>query len=49
MYKDIKLPFGFKQDQKQLLSTMKKLKSVGLHRISFGIEHGKKSLEKNFR
>ena len=41
--------FGCKQDQKQLMIiTSTKLKKVGLHRISFGVEHGNEDFRKEF-
>ena len=41
MYEDIKLPFWMQTRPETINDyNMKKLKSVGLHRISFGVEHG---------
>ena len=41
MYSDIKLPFWMQTRPETVTDyNMKKLKEVGLHRISFGIEHG---------
>jgi anaerobic magnesium-protoporphyrin IX monomethyl ester cyclase len=41
MYEDIRLPFWMQTRPETVTDyNMKKLKSVGLHRISFGIEHG---------
>ena len=49
MYSDIKLPFWIQTRPETVTDhNMKKLKSVGLHRISFGIEHGNEILEKKF-
>jgi len=47
MYKDIKLPFWIQTRPETVTDyNMKKLKSVGLHRISFGIEHGNEEFRK---
>ena len=41
MYKDIKLPFWMQTRPETIDDyNIKKLSEVGLHRISFGIEHG---------
>tara|TARA_B100001996_G_C18666575_1_gene595109 strand:- start:710 stop:2329 length:1620 start_codon:yes stop_codon:yes gene_type:complete len=41
MYQDIKLPFWMQTRPETVTDyNMKRLKEVGLHRISFGIEHG---------
>ena len=47
MYSEIKLPFWM-QTRPETVSdyNMKKLKSVGLHRISFGVEHGNEDFRK---
>ena len=47
MYKEINLPFWI-QTRPETVSddNMKKLSSVGLHRISFGIEHGNEEFRK---
>ena len=48
MYSEIKLPFWM-QTRPETVSdyNMKRLKEVGLHRISFGIEHNE-NLEEKF-
>ena len=47
MYKDINLPFWMQPSPETVTDyNMKKLKSVGLHRISFGIEHGNEEFRK---
>ena len=47
MYSDIKLPFWIQTRPETVTDyNMKKLKSVGLHRISFGIEHGNEEFRK---
>tara|TARA_B100001123_G_C15264251_1_gene1007808 strand:- start:79 stop:1695 length:1617 start_codon:yes stop_codon:yes gene_type:complete len=47
MYQDIKLPFWMQTRPETVTDyNMKKLKSVGLHRISFGIEHGNEEFRK---
>jgi len=47
MYKDIKLPFWM-QTRPETISdyNIKKLSEVGLHRISFGVEHGNEEFRK---
>ena len=47
MYQDIKLPFWMQTRPETVTDyNMKKLKSVGLHRISFGVEHGNEEFRK---
>ena len=47
MYEDIKLPFWMQTRPETINDyNMKKLKSVGLHRISFGVEHGNEEFRK---
>ena len=47
MYEDIKLPFWMQTRPETINDyNMKKLKSVGLHRISFGLEHGNEEFRK---
>ena len=47
MYQDIKLPFWIQTRPETITDyNMKKLKSVGLHRISFGVEHGNEEFRK---
>tara|TARA_B110001454_G_C12718366_1_gene433567 strand:+ start:895 stop:2520 length:1626 start_codon:yes stop_codon:yes gene_type:complete len=47
MYEDIKLPFWIQTRPETVNDdNMKKLSSVGLHRISFGIEHGNEEFRK---
>ena len=47
MYSDIKLPFWIQTRPETVTDyNMKRLKSVGLHRISFGIEHGNEEFRK---
>ena len=47
MYADIKLPFWMQTRPETIDDyNMKKLKSVGLHRISFGVEHGNEEFRK---
>jgi len=47
MYSDIKLPFWMQTRPETINDyNMKKLKSVGLHRISFGVEHGNEEFRK---
>jgi len=47
MYQDIKLPFWMQTRPETVTDyNMKKLKSVGIHRISFGIEHGHEGFRK---
>ena len=49
MYSDIKFPFWF-QTRPETLSDEKvrKLKDIGLHRISFGLEHGSETFRKKY-
>ncbi len=48
MYSDIKLPFWMQTRPETVTDyNLKKLKSVGLHRISFGVEHGNEDFRKN--
>ena len=48
MYEDIKLPFWMQTRPETINDyNMKKLKAVGLHRISFGLEHGNEEFRKN--
>ena len=47
MYQDIKSPFWMQTRPETVTDyNMKKLKSVGLHRISFGVEHGNEKFRK---
>ncbi len=47
MYKDINLPFWMQTRPETITDyNMSKLKSVGLHRISFGVEHGNEEFRK---
>jgi len=47
MYKDINLPFWMQTRPETVTDyNMSKLKSVGLHRISFGVEHGNEEFRK---
>ena len=47
MYEDIKLPFWIQTRPETITDyNMKKLKSVGLHRVSFGVEHGNEAFRK---
>ena len=47
MYEDIKLPFWMQTRPETVTDyNMKKLQSVGLHRVSFGIEHGNEDFRK---
>ena len=47
MYADIKLPFWMQTRPETIDDyNMEKLKSVGLHRISFGVEHGNEEFRK---
>ena len=47
MYSDIKLPFWMQTRPETVTDyNMKKLSEVGLHRISFGIEHGNEEFRK---
>jgi len=47
MYKDINLPFWMQTRPETINDyNMKKLKDVGLHRISFGVEHGNEEFRK---
>ncbi len=47
MYSDIKLPFWMQTRPETVNDyNMKRLKSVGLHRISFGVEHGNEEFRK---
>ncbi|OUX43801.1 radical SAM protein [bacterium TMED277] len=47
MYEDIKLPFWMQTRPETINDyNMKKLKSVGLHRVSFGLEHGNEEFRK---
>ena len=47
MYKDINLPFWMQTRPETVNDyNMSKLKSVGLHRISFGVEHGNEEFRK---
>lgn len=47
MYSDIKLPFWMQTRPETITDyNMSKLKSVGLHRISFGVEHGNEEFRK---
>jgi radical SAM superfamily enzyme YgiQ (UPF0313 family) len=47
MYSDIKLPFWMQTRPETIKDyNMKKLKSVGLHRVSFGVEHGNEEFRK---
>ena len=47
MYSDINLPFWMQTRPETVTDyNMKKLKEVGLHRISFGIEHGNEEFRK---
>jgi len=47
MYEDIKLPFWIQTRPETITDyNMKKLKSVGLHRVSFGVEHGNEEFRK---
>ena len=49
MYSDIKLPFWMQTRPETVTDyNMKKLKEVGLHRISFGIEHGNEKFDEKF-
>ena len=48
MYSDIRLPFWMQTRPETVNDyNLKKLKSVGLHRISFGVEHGNEDFRKN--
>ena len=48
MYQDIKLPFWMQTRPETINDyNIKKLSEVGLHRISFGIEHGNQEYRKN--
>ena len=47
IYSDIKLPFWIQTRPETITDyNMKKLKSVGLHRVSFGVEHGNEVFRK---
>ena len=47
MYSDIKLPFWMQTRPETITDyNMRKLKEVGLHRISFGVEHGNEEFRK---
>jgi len=47
MYSDINLPFWMQTRPETVNDyNMKKLKSVGLHRVSFGVEHGNEEFRK---
>jgi len=47
MYSDIKLPFWMQTRPETINDeNMNKLKSVGLHRVSFGVEHGNEDFRK---
>ena len=47
MYQNIKLPFWMQTRPETITDyNMSKLKSVGLHRISFGVEHGNEEFRK---
>ena len=47
MYSDIHLPFWMQTRPETINDdNMRKLKSVGLHRISFGVEHGNEDFRK---
>ena len=47
MYSDINLPFWMQTRPETINDdNMRKLKSVGLHRISFGVEHGNEEFRK---
>ena len=46
MYEDIKLPLDTTRPETITDYNMKKLKSVGLHRVSFGVEHGNEAFRK---
>ena len=47
MYEDIKLPFWIQTRPETVTDyNMKRLKSVGLHRVSFGVEHGNEEFRK---
>ena len=47
MYSEINLPFWMQTRPETITDyNMKKLKSVGLHRISFGVEHGNEEFRK---
>ncbi len=47
MYKEINLPFWMQTRPETVTDyNMEKLKSVGLHRISFGVEHGNEEFRK---
>ena len=48
MYSEINLPFWMQTRPETINDyNMKKLKSVGLHRVSFGVEHGNEDFRKN--
>ena len=47
MYEDIKLPFWIQTRPETITDyNMKKMKDVGLHRVSFGVEHGNEEFRK---
>jgi len=47
MYEEIKLPFWIQTRPETINDyNMKKLKSIGLHRVSFGVEHGNEEFRK---
>jgi len=47
MYEEIKLPFWIQTRPETINDyNMKKLKSIGLHRVSFGVEHGNEDFRK---
>ena len=47
MYKEINLPFWMQTRPETITDyNIKKLKEVGLHRISFGVEHGNEEFRK---